>query len=457
MKRIFLIGCISVLIVAGMFSGCGISKEYDYDRYIYIDERSVSLYYGDEKQVVASPSYERNDIKWTSEDPSIATVSASGLIKATGVGETIIVASLGEDRTELPVTVTIPTADKVTGRPGNKRAALELEISNDRVKAIKITRLDNDQSQEADVNFQSGTVTVYYTGLTEGRYNFRVVCIDQYDNESVPVDLNIQVYGDIYQSTLTVRPVSVVTKFGNGYAIGLGVTSCMYSELFYTNLQGEAITKKIPVQVQSLYLYDYDGSGLSQIAYYLPESTAVDTFKTAKITYSGSVNDRATVITSSDVTYVRPGDFDLGGEGVGFHDSNSDHDPGSSGANYRTNLGDYASAAMDIEGDGGNIGYTNDGEWLMYTVDVRDEGNYEIDWYISVNGSGAACHVEVDGTSSDIYPMVNNSNWSDWRYYCERNGIAPPVYHLTPGKHTLKYVWNGGSYNYNGLRVTPKP
>jgi hypothetical protein len=443
-------------MIAGMFSGCNESKEFDYDRYIYIDERSVDLYYGDEKQLTASPGSERDAIQWTSEDTNIATVNSSGVIKAAGVGETRIVASLGNDKTEIPVTVTVPTADKVTGRPGNKRAALELEISNDRVKAIKITRLDNEQSQETEVNFQSGTVTVYYTGLAEGRYPFRVVCIDGYGNESVPVELYVQAYGDTYQNEVKIRPITVVTKFGNGYAVGLGVTSGMYSELFYKNQQGIDVSKKVPVQDQAVYLYDYDGSGFSQITYYLPESTAVDTFKTAKTAYSGTVNDKAVIITSSATAYANPGDFDLGGEGVGFHDSDNKHE-GSGGANYRKNLGDYMSDAMDIEGSGGNIGYTNNGEWLMYTVEVRNEGDYEIDWFISVNGSGAACHVEVDGAASEIYPMINNSNWSDWRYYCERNNVAPPVYHLTPGKHTVKFVWNGGNFNYNGLRFKYKP
>jgi hypothetical protein len=248
----------------------------------------------------------------------------------------------------------------------------------------------------------------------------------------------------------------VVTKFGNGYAVGWGVTSGIYSELYYRNTQGVDIVKKIPVQDQATYLYDYDGSGLSQITYYLPESTAVDTFYTEKVSYTGSVNDRAVVITSSAVAYAGPGDFDLGGDGIGFHDSDATHH-GAGGANYRKNLGDYLSDAMDIEGSGGNIGTTNNGEWLMYTVDVRDEGNYEIDWYISVNGSGAACHVEVDGAAYDVYPMKDNYNWSDWRYYCERENISPPVYHLTTGKHTVKYVWDGGSFNYNGLRFKYKP
>jgi hypothetical protein len=238
--------------------------------------------------------------------------------------------------------------------------------------------------------------------------------------------------------------------------VKLGSTSSLYSDFFYRNDRGEDVVTRVTSAASAVYLYDYDGSGFGRISYYLPEAMATDTFHTAKVAYSGSINDISVVVTSSAVTYVKPGDFDLGGEGVGFHDSNTNHDPGSGGADYRTNLGDYLSAAMDIEGSGGNIGFTNNGEWLMYTVYVQDEGDYEIDWYISVNGGGAACHIEVDGNASPVYILTNNANWSDWRYYCEREGIAAPVYHLTVGKHKIMYYWNGGDFNYNGLRITHK-
>jgi hypothetical protein len=93
----------------------------------------------------------------------------------------------------------------------------------------------------------------------------------------------------------------------------------------------------------------------------------------------------------------------------------------------------------------------------MYTVDVRVAGDYEIDWYISVNGGGAAASIEVDGVRSERYDMDNNSNWSDWRYYCERNSLDPPLFYMSAGKHKVQYYYEGGSHNYNGLRITYKP
>jgi hypothetical protein len=374
-----------------------------------------------------------------------------------GVGETNVIASKGTGRTELPVTVTIPTVDRVIGRPGEGRAALELYISNDRIKTVKITRMDNGSFQETDVNFQSGTVTVSYTGLEEGRYQFQVVCFDVYGNESVPVELYVTVYGDLYRSTLRSREYDNVGKFGNGLGISWKNQTGNWIEFFYTDEAGQPASKIIPVTELSSHIPDFGSGPISYNTLFLPEITAVDTFRVGQASYTGTITDYTTYLTASpSVAYALPGDFDLGGDGVGFHDSNTNHDPGSGGSTYRPSRGDTQSAAVDIEGDGGNIGYTNGGEWLMYTVAVVDEGDYEIDWYISVNGGGAACHIEVDGVSSDVYDMVNNNDWSDWRYYCERNGVEPPVFHLAPGKHTVKYYFNGGNHNYNGLRFTRK-
>jgi hypothetical protein len=162
------------------------------------------------------------------------------------------------------------------------------------------------------------------------------------------------------------------------------------------------------------------------------------------------VLDVSGTLTSSETTILGGGIFDLGGEGVGFHDLD-DHD----GIEYRAALGDFGSLAMDIEGPGGNIGWSNPGEWVQYTVDVAEADYYEIDWYISVSrNGGSACHVEVDGSMvGDIYPLVDNGQLSDWRYYCEQNSVVPPYLYLTRGKHTVRFVWDDGGFNFNGLRL----
>jgi hypothetical protein len=374
----------------------------------------------------------------------------------------IIIESADENIPVTPVVVhvrhamTFATADEVVGRPGNKRAVFELAISNDEIKTVKVVCVENGQSQETDINFRSGNITVEYTGLEEGQYQFAVICIDRYGNEAVPIGVGVYVYGDIYQNSVVLRPVSVATRFGNGYAIVLGAASNSYSEFFYKDGREEDVMLRVPNSEQVVYLYS-DGSGFSRIDYYLPEPTAVDLFKTEKTPYAGNIGNRYAVVTSSTAAVIRAGDFDLGGEGVGFHDSNTTHDPGAGGATYRSSLGDYLSDAVDIFQNAGNINYVNNGEWLMYTVEARDAGTYEIDWSVAVNNNNTACRIEVDGVTTERYPLENNGSTSEYRYHCEHNHVAPPTYTWTAGKHTVKFVMLSGGYNYGGLRIAPKP
>jgi hypothetical protein len=258
---------------------------------------------------------------------------------------------------------------------------------------------------------------------------------------------------DVLAYPLVNRKVAVVATFGNGLTVSWANQDGREVEFFYTDINGQSATKIFPVNEISCFIDDYGSGPLSLRTTHQP---ALQVYQTGIEVYTGTIANYAVTVTSTTPAIINGGDFDLGGEGIGFHDSNTGHDPGSGGANYRPSRGDTQSAAMDIEGDGGNIGYTNTGEWVIYTIRVEDAGDYEIDWRISVNGSGAACHIEVDGVAAPVYNLENNSNWSDWRYYCERQQIDPPVFHLSTGKHTVMYYWNGASHNYMGLRLTYK-
>jgi hypothetical protein len=453
MKINVLIKGICLLTIGWSISGCSDKYDKEVERNFYVNKNSLNLYFGDKIQLTASPATEA--FNWSSEDPAVATVTNAGLVEAVGVGTTNILVLMDDILKEIPVTSTVPTVDKVTGIPGKKRAALTLTITNDRIKSVKVTRVDNNESQETEINYQSGTISLYYNNLNDGNYLFRVFAYDKFGNESAPVELNVKAYGDVYQNSLVNREISMASKFGNGITFTWKNQNGNWVEFFYNNDAGLPVSKIFTVSAQSSHLDGYGSGEISYSTLFLPEATAVDTFSVARTSYTGTFNDYITYVRTGE-TVVKPGDFDLGGEGVGFHDSNANHDPGSGGANYRSSRGDTQSGAVDIEGDGGNIGYTGAGEWLAYTVHVEDEGDYEIDWYISVNGGGAACHIEVDGVQSARYTMVNNSNWSDWRYYCERNSVDPPVFHLTAGKHKVTYYFEGGDHNYNGLRFKSK-
>jgi hypothetical protein len=80
-------------------------------------------------------------------------------------------------------------------------------------------------------------------------------------------------------------------------------------------------------------------------------------------------------------------EFDKGGEGVAYHDS----DVINQGAARDPNV-PRADESVDTElGTGiGNIGYTADGEWLRYFVNISKTGNYKVTLRVaSLNGGGS--------------------------------------------------------------------
>ena len=83
-------------------------------------------------------------------------------------------------------------------------------------------------------------------------------------------------------------------------------------------------------------------------------------------------------------------DFDAGLDGVSFHDSNT------SNQGVRTYRTDGAGVDIIKVGDDGyGIGYTQDNEWLEYTVDVTEEGLYSLDIDIAASAEGGRFHLPV--------------------------------------------------------------
>lgn len=138
-------------------------------------------------------------------------------------------------------------------------------------------------------------------------------------------------------------------------------------------------------------------------------------------------------------------DFDFGGPEVAWHDATPENQGGS---NYRADNGDDNSGGVDIEGSS-NIGYTANGEWLVYTIDVQDGGVYSLD--LCVSGNGGTMHYEVDGVNATgTISVIGTSGWGDYRY----NTVSPRDLRLTAGRHKLKVVFDNAAYNVKNMKFT---
>lgn len=123
---------------------------------------------------------------------------------------------------------------------------------------------------------------------------------------------------------------------------------------------------------------------------------------------------------------VEAEDFDWGGEGAAYHDT----DPENRGNEYRPAEGvDIGCNDTCTEH---NVGWTKPGEWLIYTVEITPSGLYTFTAHIASAGPGGVFHLESDGADiSGPITVPNTGGWQNWQ------DIARVVY-LGSGTHVLR-------------------
>ena len=153
-------------------------------------------------------------------------------------------------------------------------------------------------------------------------------------------------------------------------------------------------------------------------------------------------------IPASGSATIEAENFDNGGEGVAYHDS----DTVNSGKAYRT-TGVDIQATTDI-GGGYLVGWTRAGEWLTYTVNVATAGSYDFDVRVAAPIPGGKFHLEVDGNDvTGALAVPNTGGWQTWQ------NVKRTAVPLAAGTHVLRLALdaaspNGYVANFNYLKVT---
>src|SRR5437773_7351439 len=140
--------------------------------------------------------------------------------------------------------------------------------------------------------------------------------------------------------------------------------------------------------------------------------------------------------------------FDLGGEGVAYHDNV----PGNAGGQYRLNEDVDIILSADVLGGGYVVNNFETGEWLAYTINVAATAQYNVELRASSRFSTSAFHIEVDGQSvTGTVTVPNTRNWKAFQWV-GKTGVF-----LTAGQHLLKIVADQQYFNLNSIRVTVAP
>ena len=174
--------------------------------------------------------------------------------------------------------------------------------------------------------------------------------------------------------------------------------------------------------------------------------------------------------------------YDLGGEGIAFHDSDSINS-GSGGLNPAdgTYLNEFRiKESVDIsytkkkdhvddnpynmvtpEMNQLYVGWTNPGEWINYTVNVTKSGNYTVGLRYTANGNGTIS-LSIDGmdvSGNILVPTTHQDKDSvAWRQWHHWNHVDPITQvKLEKGIHVLRLTTvANGNMNYDYLEFKLK-
>ena len=158
---------------------------------------------------------------------------------------------------------------------------------------------------------------------------------------------------------------------------------------------------------------------------YVPENLGKYNLKAVVVATDGSTYERLSGFTAYKPRSPYKGgtdlpgtlqaeNFDAGADGISYHDSDTKNEGTTA---YRTDGG-----GVDIvNGNGGYaIGYTAGGEWLEYTVNVKEAGLYSYDAYISSQDGGGQMSLELssnDGLTplTGTLDVAKTSNWDTYK------------------------------------------
>lgn len=142
---------------------------------------------------------------------------------------------------------------------------------------------------------------------------------------------------------------------------------------------------------------------------------------------------------------IQAENFDLGGEGVAYHDL----EPANQSGQYRTADGVDIEATTDT-GGGFNVDYTASGDWMEYTINVPSAGNYTLTERVASAGATQSFRVEFNGVDkTGAVAIPNTGGWQTWVNLSQTVNLSAGVQVMR-----LYFLGNDGNVNYLSLSAT---
>lgn len=133
-------------------------------------------------------------------------------------------------------------------------------------------------------------------------------------------------------------------------------------------------------------------------------------------------------------------EFDFGGEGVSYHDKDSENEGGA-----------FRECGIDIAGGGNSYSIINgsQGEWTAYTVNVEKEGDYVVRAKVATGLDNLK--LRVTSTKNDATALLDVPNTESWNTYVYTDNVT---IHLLAGEQVVKLEWETGYTNVDYFEIS---
>jgi beta-xylosidase len=165
--------------------------------------------------------------------------------------------------------------------------------------------------------------------------------------------------------------------------------------------------------------------------------------------YLDAAQDTTPPTPYGDVAAKIPGkveaeNYDVGRSGKAYYDNDGDNQ----GKAYREESVDIVQLDSADKSKGYAIGYTGEGEWLRYTVNVTETGTYEVKVNMATPSENAGVKLYIDGKAVTDEIIAKQNGENDWSTYSE---VSAKTKEIEKGEHALKVEIVGNNVNVDWL------
>ncbi|MBL1205191.1 MAG: carbohydrate-binding protein [Calditrichaeota bacterium] len=144
-------------------------------------------------------------------------------------------------------------------------------------------------------------------------------------------------------------------------------------------------------------------------------------------------------------------DFDMGRNEYAYLDkvvgtyqvSTGNYTAWNDGWGYRNDGVDIEPCQDSESSNGYNVGWTEDGEWLKYTIHTEMADSFKLNLRVASNSSNGQFRLSIDELAGSNISVTSTGGWQDWET------IPAGNFYLTAGSHSVKLEILKGVFNIN--------